>query len=255
MTTRTLLFALILALPAPLAGQVDIESLRREDAPAGVSGSLGGNLSVTTGNVDFVELALQGRLNRVRGAATTLFIGDGGLGFLSGDRFSSSGLLHLRQTYWLSERVAPEWYAQTNYDRPQLLDFRALAGAGLRMQLASGARGGVGVGLSVMYEHERLGLPAGAVHDDRTNTLRNSTFLTLRLVGGEALVVSSTAYVQPALSDVLGDVRVLENFRLAASLTDRLALTVSFDLRYDSEPPDGIASLDTKLRTGVSFTY
>jgi len=40
----------------------------------------------------------------------------------------------------------------------------------------------------------------------------------------------------------------------AASLTERLALTVTFDLRYDSEPPDGLAALDTKLKTGGSFT-
>jgi len=34
-----------------------------------------------------------------------------------------------------------------------------------------------------------------------------------------------------------------------------MAITVSFDLRYDGKPPDGITSLDTSLRTGVTFTY
>jgi hypothetical protein len=253
---RPALWALLIAalLPLPLGAQVDIESLRRVDVPTGVSGSLGGDLSVETGNTEKVELSFDARLNWVRGRATTLLIGDGGLGLLSGDRFASSGLAHLRQTFWLHERIAPEWYAQVNYDRPLSLDFRALGGVGGRVQLSRGDWGAVGAGVSLMVEHERIDLPAGARHDDRTNTVRNSTFVTLRLVGGEVLVVSSTAYIQPAVDD-LGDVRVLENLRVAASITDRLALTVTFDLRYDSGPPDGIESLDTDLETGLTFTY
>jgi hypothetical protein len=247
--------AACLLFPAPLLAQVDIESLRREDAPAGVSGSLGGDLTLTTGNVEFVQVALNGRFNWVHGEATTLAIGEGGLGFLAGDRFSSSGLLHLRRTHWIADWIAPEWYAQINYDRPQLLDFRALAGGGVRLQFAQGAWGALGAGVSLMLEHERLDLPDTSIHDDRTRAIRNSTFVTLRLVGGERLVISSTAYVQPAVDDVFGDMRVLENLRVAASLTDQLALTVTFDLRYDSGAPSGIAALDTQLRTGVTFTY
>jgi hypothetical protein len=254
-TGTAALLAAYLLLPAPILAQVDIESLRRDDAPTGVSGSLGGDLTLTTGNVDFVQVAANGRLNWVRGQATTLAIGEGDLGFLSGDRFSSSGLFHLRTTHWVESWIAPEWYAQVNYDRPQLLDFRALAGGGVRLQFAQGPWGALGAGVSVMLEHERLDLPSTALHDDRTRTLRNSTFVTVRLVGGERLVASSTTYLQPALDDVVGDMRVLQNTRLAASLTDRLALTVTFDLRYDSGAPDGISALDTELKTGVTLTY
>jgi len=74
-------------------------------------------------------------------------------------------------------------------------------------------------------------------------------------VAGEQLVISSTTYAQPAIDQIVDDMRILENLRVAASLTDRLALTVTFDLRYDSGPPDGIEALDTRLKTGVTFTY
>lgn len=248
-------FATLLLLPAPVRSQVNIESLRRDEAPQGLSGSLSANVDVQTGNTELVQLSGNGRVDWTRGRATTLLIGQGGLGFFSGDRFASSGLLHLRRTHWLVDRVAVEGFGQLNYDRPLLLDFRALAGIGLRVRLGTGEWGAVGLGSSLMLENERLDLPPGAAHDDETETLRSSTFLTVRLVGGESFVVSATAYVQPALSDVFGDMRVIESFSLAASLTDRLALTTSFDLRYDSGPPDGIAALDTHLTTGVTFTY
>jgi hypothetical protein len=244
-----------LALSSPVSGQVNIESLRRDDPPEGLSGSLGGDLNVTTGNTDFVSVNLNTRLTRVQGTRTELLIGQGGLGFLGRNRFATSGLVHYRQTFRLTEWIGPEWYAQVDYDRALKLDLRALVGSGARFDFARGAWGRFGAGVSLMLEHEEIDLPDTAVHPRSTTVIRNSTFLSLRIVPGESLVVSSTTYLQPSFDDVTGDVRVLENLRIATSLTERLDLTVTFDLRYDSEPPDGLSALDTRTRMGVSFTY
>jgi hypothetical protein len=243
------------AVASPLAAQVNIESLRREDPPEGLSGSVGGDVNITTGNVDLVQLNASARLTHVRGLVHTLAVGQGGLGFLARNRYASSGLLHFRRTHWLRGWVAPEWYAQADYDRSLKIDYRALAGGGVRLDFARGAWGRFGAGTSLMLEHERLSLPDSSVHDNRTTTLRNSTFATLRVTPGSNLVVSSTTYVQPAFLTDVGDLRILENLRVATSLTERLQLTVTFDLRYDSAPPDGISALDTRLRTGVTYTY
>ena len=67
-------------------------------------------------------------------------------------------------------------------------------------------------------------------------------------------MITSTTYLQPAVSD-WGDTRTLANLRIATSVTDALDLTVSFDLRYDGGPPDGISALDTSLRTGLRYSY
>lgn len=247
--------SVLLSLPAWASAQVNIESLRRTDPAPGYSGSLGGDLTLTTGNVDFIQTSFSARVNHVGTRVTMLLIGEGGLGLLHSDRFASSGLLHYRWGYRLNDRLSPEWYAQLNYDRPQRLDLRSLVGAGVRTEITNGSWGRFGAGTSVMLERERLSLPDSARHPDRTTTLRNSTFLTVRVVSGERLVVSSTTYAQPSFTNVLGDLRVLENMSVASSLTDRLDLTVTFDLRYDSGPPDGIEALDTRLRTGVTFRY
>ncbi len=110
------------------------------------------------------------------------------------------------------------------------------------------------MGLALFLEYERLDLPDTAVHDDETTVVRASYFLTLRLVPNENLVITSTIYLQPALSD-FGDLRTLANLRIATSVSDELDLTVSFDLRYDSGPPDLVSALDTSLRTGLRYTY
>ena len=250
-----LLAILPLALATAAAGaQVNVEALRRDDPPLGRSGSIGGDLTVRTGNVDFVQIGLDARLYDVTASATRLVAVDGGLGFLRRDRFASSGLFHYRSTYRPIRGISPEWYGQLNYDRPQLLSFRAVAGAGGRISLTRGEWGQFGAGSALMFEHERLALPDTAAHPRHTTTLRWSNFLTLRMVPTDDLVITSTTYFQPEFRNP-ADSRALENLRIATSVTETLSLTVSFDLRYDSRPPDDIARLDTSLRTGLTYTY
>ncbi len=253
-----LLIALVAALPStlpmPVSAQVNVEALRQEEPPLGRSGTFGGNLTVRTGNVDLVQVDLNARLYRVTESVTRLIVGSGGLGLQGGDRFASSGLVHYRETYRYNDLISPEWYGQLNYDRPQLLDFRFVTGGGARTSFASGEWGQFGMGAALFFEHERLDLPDDAVHDNETTNIRGSYFLTLRLVPSENLVITSTTYLQPIIGN-WGDLRTLANLRLATSITDELDLTVSFDLRYDSRPPDEISALDTRLRTGIRYAY
>ncbi len=239
----------------PVAAQVNIEALRRDNPPLGTTGSIGTDLSVRTGNVDFVAVDLRARVDRVTESHADLLVGNGGIGFLRSSRFSSSGLVHFRRTYTtLGGPLAPEAYGQFNYDRAQLLTSRFVGGAGARTSFAQGAWGQFGAGSGVMLEFERLDLPEEALHADQTLALRWSSFLTLRINPTETLVISSTTYMQPDLQ-AFGDYRTLENLRISTSITSTLALTISFDMRYDSRPPDGIEGLDTSLRTGITYTY
>ena len=246
--------ALILLVAHPVAGQVNIEALTRNDPPFGRSGSVGGDMTLRTGNVDFIQFGVNARHYIVEEQVRTLMVGNGGIGFLGRSRFASSGLFHYRRTYAFHEWVSPEWFGQANYDRSRLLNFRIVGGGGVRTAVARGAWGEFSAGSSLMLEHERLNLPEDSEHARETLALRSSSFLSLRLLPGEHVVITSTTYVQPRLSS-FGDTRILESFRLASPISDELALTVSFDLRYDAIPPDGIAGLDTTLRTGVTYTY
>jgi len=238
---------------SPANAQVNVEALRRDDPPLGRSGSIGGDFTLRTGNVDFVQLGFSGRQYIVTENLTTLIVGSGGIGLLGRSRFASSGLLHYRRTRartWAS----PEWYAQANYDRAQLLKFRLVGGGGIRTAVVRGPWGQFGAGTALMFEHERLELPDSALHAHQTTVVRSSSFLTLRVVSEGGFVVTSTTYVQPDIKE-LRDVRILETLRLASPITETVALTVSFNLRYDSRPPDGVSRLDTVLRTGVTYIY
>ncbi|HIA99092.1 MAG TPA: DUF481 domain-containing protein [Gemmatimonadetes bacterium] len=250
----SLFIAFTVAFPVQIAAQVDIEALRTEDPSMGYSGSIGSNVTVRTGNVDFIQLGLNARLFHVDDLATTLVVANGGLGLLGRSRFASSGLLHYRKTYLYNRRISPEWFGQLNYDRSQRLDFRMVLGGGARTAFARGEWGEFGMGASIVLEHEALNLPEDAVHPNNTNTVRWSSFLTLRVVPTEDFVITSTTYMQPAYND-FSDLRMLGKIRIATPVTDELALTVSFNMRYDSGPPDGTSALDTTLKTGIAYVY
>ncbi len=105
-----------------------------------------------------------------------------------------------------------------------------------------------------MLEDERLALPASAEHSDHTTVIRSSSYGNFRIAFERGMVIASTTYLQPSVGNPK-DIRILEDLVFSTPVTDRMALTVSFDLRYDSDPPDGLAALDTRLRTGLTLTY
>ena len=86
---KTLLLAFAVVLPFPVSAQVNVEALRRDDSPLGYSGSFGGDVTLRTGNVDLIQLGLNGRRYRVTESATSLIVGNGGLGLLVGRRIAS----------------------------------------------------------------------------------------------------------------------------------------------------------------------
>ena len=49
-------------LPFPVSAQVNVEALRQDDPPLGYSGTFGGDLTVRTGNVELVQIALNARV-------------------------------------------------------------------------------------------------------------------------------------------------------------------------------------------------
>jgi Protein of unknown function, DUF481 len=244
----------IVRFAVPAAAQVNIEAMRRDTLPPGFSTTIGADFAARTGNVDLVQLGIVGRADFIARRTTVFLVGNTNIGLLDSTRFLSAGLLHLRQSYAVRPWLRPESFAQINYDHSRLLRVRGLVGAGVRVRLANSAHARVWAATGVMFEHERLDLPDSAVHPARVSVLRSSSYAALRLRAASNLVIASTTYVQPRV-DRPEDVRVLENFALSVLVSRAFTIALSFDLRYDSRPPDGIESLDTALQSGIRVTF
>ncbi len=148
----------------------------------------------------------------------------------------------------------PEAYAQVNYDEPRRLEFRAVAGGGLRLGLVERQRASLWLGAGYMFERERLDLPDTASHPATTSAHRWSSYLTGRMAAGASVTFVATVYGQPQIDDI-ADFRILSDLGLGVSIASSLSLTITFSLRYDSRPPDDVVSLDTELRNGIAVTF
>ena len=234
--------------------QVNIEKMRQEGLEPGLGGAVGLDLKARSGNVDVWELGLGGQLGLIWPRGISLLIARGELGWKDGERYSNEGLLHLRHEWRGERRARPEFFAQIDYDKARLLDFRSLVGGGLRTRLYRRESLQAWWGTSYMLEHERLEAD-GALAVNRTVTVhRWSNYLNLRARFDERTRILLTVYAQPRF-EAWNDLRVLADVRLTAGLGGPFSLTVSGNGRYDSRPPANIEDLDIKLRTGVEAAF
>jgi hypothetical protein len=240
--------------PSSTSAQVNIERLRSGDTPPGMSGFVGMDLSARTGNVEIVEFEPNGAVTYASAHRTTVLIGSASFGWQGRESFSNEALLHVRQVFRTQEQLRPEIFAQVNYDKPRLLTFRGLFGAGIRVRLHQSDANQLWLGSGYMFEHERLGLPDTAAHSDQTSVHRWSNYVSMVIGIGDRSRITSAMYVQPRF-DAPKDVRLLSQSTLAVGISGQFSLVVSFDMHYDSRPPDDIHSLDTRLESGVSVGF
>ena len=252
---NTLVLLSLMMASGQAAAQVNIEALRRNADSTGFSGALALNLEMHTGNTDLKEIGLEGRLDLNHPSVNTFILARNDFGWEQGERFADEGLIHLRQHYPVHGRIGVEAFTQYNYDATYRLDTRVLAGGGFRFHLIESEAFHLWEGASAFLEHERLDeLPEDDDHPGRSTDVRWSHYLSSRIAFNDRLVSTCTIYVQP-LWNGIGDTRILGDLNLEVDLAGPLVLALSFVMRYDSLPPEGVSRLDTVLENGLAVTF
>jgi hypothetical protein len=121
---------------------------------------------------------------------------------------------------------------------------RELLGGGLRLDVARGADGVLGAGVSAMYEHELR------TDESRSETWRLSTFLDFRRELKDYLQLLLVGWYQPNTRD-FADFRASLVADLEIDLAGPLGLVVWGSWERDSRPPSGVEETDWTLRTGL----
>jgi len=248
-----LLAALALLWYGDVGAQVDIES-RRRDGEVGLAGSVEIDLTVRTGNVDLVEFGPTLSVSYGRKEDTILLIASGDFGWEGDERFSNEVLGHLRYVRGISGRAHLEGFVQSNYDKSRNLDFRAVAGGGLRWKVAGSDDSGLWVGSSYMFEHEQNDVAPADPHPEETSVHRWSNYGSAHVRISDTATVSGTVYWQPDFTR-FDDFRVLAEAGLDVSITAALSLKTSVSVRHDSDPVASVAETDFQLTTGILLEW
>lgn len=158
---------------------------------------------------------------------------------------------HLRYNYHWKEKWTVEAFVQEQFDRIHEIDLRILSGAGLRWQLLENDSSQLYLGALYMYEIENTS-PNDSIILHRDH--RMSTYLSSGFKVKDYLTINNIIYYQPNLL-AFDDFRILLETRLSIRLTQKLSLTTTFNLIYDSEPPLTIPTSRFNLTNGFVFVF
>ncbi len=239
---------------APSAfSQINTEKLRSFDVD-GFATTLGGDVSLESGNADLFEISVRSRVDARQGRHYSFLTGEVRYGEEDGQPFRDRAFAHLRYTYRLLPWLVTETFTQVQEDGFKLLQLRFLYGLGARFRYIDTERVKIFQGTTPMYEYENLDGSRVVEHPGTVSTVRWSNYVNVRLRISDTTYLINTVYVQPVVGDV-EDYRVLDEASLGVKITKHVLLRVAFVLNYDSDPPDNVEGLDIALRNGLEVTF
>jgi putative salt-induced outer membrane protein YdiY len=237
---------------APAEAQI-VNTLRRwSDAEPGWDGDVEARFAVASGNTEYLEFAggasvqfVTERDHRVRGFSNV------SVRRANGEKVAESFVAHLRHNYRLTPVFSTLVFLQHSSDPFRRIERRTLAGGGTRIDLVREESWEGSIGLSAMYEGEKLtDDPGGEVERE----FRGSFFASAIGNVTETLRVDLSAFYQPLFSD-WGDDRVFLASSLRVDVVGELDLIVHFDLTHESRPPADVEPTDIRFSTGLVFDF
>jgi len=246
------------------AGIVNVQSILASNAPEGVSGSITGSADWRTGNTNLLLLSAAPTARFRAGDHLVIALVQGDFGRTTvadqSKTIMKKTFEHLRYRYTLTSRLLGEAFAQHTFDEFRRIELRVVAGAGPKYDFVQRAGVSAAVGVAYMLEYERVD---DAYRDSGDEQLvhRASSYLTGSYSLDDRVQLVETLYAQPRLTD-FGDVRLLNDTSVVLKLTSKVSLTTSFNISYDSEPPEPIdpagveiETVDTALKTAISIGF
>lgn len=243
----TLPFLLLLALPV-LGQVVNIEGRRFLNDSVPWSAIVDFRYNLTENTQRSFTFGLGGAVQHVRGKHRYLLVNDLALSRVEQNAFLNTGFQHLRYNYAHDKRWTGEAFAQTQYNKPLLLDLRATVGAGPRLRVVNEDGLRLHVGTALMLEYEQPTGTADLLH------ARSSSYLSGTVRFSPQASITTVLYYQPKLFDA-SDHRVALESGFQLALSKRYSFESRLNLLRDTGQPAGVPELTYTWnnRFGIRF--
>lgn len=234
---------------------VNIEGQRHHDnAPEGLSGSIGITVDGASGNTDKNNIGIKGRAQWQHTHVTELLLFSQNYGEANNRRNTNKAFLHARHIEQLNPQKAVECFAQVEKNEFSRLSIRSLLGFGMRFTLSEDLSQGTHLGLGAFYSREALEAKTGLTDNGRTELGRFNTYIAHHQTINEHLSLSSTTYYQPAIEDT-SDYRLTEEASLSVKLVSSLTLKLALDISHDNQPPQSVEKTDISYTSGIEYLF
>ncbi len=171
--------------------------------------------------------------------------------------FINDGFQHLRYNYRINQQLTWESFGQAQYNEKIKLRFRGLLGTGPRLALlreANKQRAFLGALYMYEYNEENITNENDEAALQYLRDHRLSTYLALRFILGPNLVLASTSYYQPVLTN-FSDLRLSSQTNAQLTITQKLKFTSTFSIVYDSRVPDGVPNTIFRWVNGIQWNW
>ena len=229
---------------------LNAESLRKVTDTSGWSGSMSANFALKRNVNDFLEFGSDIHIQYKMSKHLVLLKNDIKFQKIEGNKFENSGITHIRHNYRFAPRVAWEVFVQGQYNKVNLVKFRALLGTGPRFKITHSEKYKFYLGVLTMLEYEEVTDGVTPLQRD----LRGSSYLSFSLYPSEHVTIISTTYYQPLLRAV-HDYRISSQSSLIVGLFSNFSLKTSYTFIYDVFPALGIPNSQYNLSTGVAYSF
>jgi len=227
---------------------INVEALRIVSDTTGWFGGLGTEFSIQKNTTLLYNLSTnvhaqhKGKKNLWLAVADVEFLDAGG------ESFVNNGYTHLRFNRKLNYITRWEAFSQLQYNNITKIDLRWLIGTGPRFKLLHGEINKAYLGVLLMHEYEEES--KGTIQKNQ----RIGSYLSFNITPTKNIKIVSTTYFQPIIKD-LADYRASTENSLEVALIEKLALTVTYNLAYDSTPFKEVPSTTYSLTNGLKWKF
>ncbi|MBT1451471.1 DUF481 domain-containing protein [Glaciecola sp. XM2] len=249
----------------PSAGYCIIPVDQLHVTPIGFSGQAGLSLTGERGNKDEQEYNINGILRYGWDKSALMLLSDYNYTKTNDERNEDDLYVHLRyiQNDYFKQNVDAEVFVQYQYDDFADLSNRRLFGAGMRWRFAESSGEQTNDDGTQSNAYETI-FGAGAFYEEedaQSNGLQETT-VRANLYGRflftsnseHEFSVYSTIYVQPSVEQ-LDDVRSLLVGGIEFPIAESLALSLEAEVRYDSEPFEGVENTNVEYGVRISYSF
>lgn len=238
--------------PLPLVAITNTEYLHKQGADDGINGNIELSLSGKSGNSDVQTNSISAQLSYRHGSHQFLTSGSSEYGKSNDVTDTDNNFIHQRYIYHRSQTFALEGFIQYQDDAFQLLDSRKLIGGGVRINLAPNDTYLFNVGVGAYYTEEVYDLDDDITEEEKY--ARGNSYINFAKQLTDSTKFSNTLYWQPRLSD-FSDSYAYNSLALSVQINDKLALKITLETHYDSQPVNNLEHVDHTYLTSLSYSF
>lgn len=245
--------ALLILAATPAWCIVDIAPVEVGGKP-GFSGHVAGAYSSKSGNTDKKDYELSGRILHDSDQDALAFL-QGSYERATADDVTTDdeSFAHARYLHRLrGDHLYGELFVQYKEDFFKGIDSRWLLGGDLRWRLfQSDSRGSLFLTVGAFQEETNY-TDYVSDEDESTQRFNGNLIYTHHLT--DRVDLNLVGYAQPVIDD-WDDCYTSFLAELKVEVIGNLSLIVSYEIEYDSDPPEGVEKEDTTTKTALSWTF